>query len=143
MPDWYPEEWRWRAAEGLVRTNPLDPENWLLAGEGRHARGELPGAIDAFERALRLKPRWGRALVALANAQAAAGDFRAAVPTFEAALAAGETDPTLLRNLGVAAAQAGDVPRAVAALERYLTVANDPEIADYLAQLKAGTGEAR
>jgi 4-amino-4-deoxy-L-arabinose transferase-like glycosyltransferase len=142
MPDWYPQEWPWRAAEGLVRIQPQVADNWLRAGEGRHARGDLPGAREALERALRLRPRWGPALVALANVEAASGDFRAAVPTFEAALAAGETDPTLLRNLGIAAAQMGDLPRAVAALERYLTVANDPEIAGYLAQLRAGAGAA-
>jgi 4-amino-4-deoxy-L-arabinose transferase-like glycosyltransferase len=138
MPDWYPDEWKWRAAEGLVRIQPQVPENWLGAGAGRHARRDLAGARTAFETALRLRPRWGEALGALANVEADMGDFRAAVRDFELAIAAGEHDPRLFRNLGIAAATLGDSRTAIAALERYVAVTNDPEIAGYLAQLRAG-----
>jgi tetratricopeptide (TPR) repeat protein len=142
MPDWYPDEWPWRAAEGLVRIQPQIADHWLRAGEGRHARRDLTGAKEAYETALRLRPSWGPALGRLANLEADMGDFRAAVPHFEAALAAGERDPALLRNLGIAAAQMGDRARAEAALARYLQAVDDPEIAGFLAQLRAGEAAA-
>jgi hypothetical protein len=81
MPAWYPREWLWRAGEGMTRIAPNDPEAWLAAGEGRHARRDFDGARVAYEVALRLRPRWGRALMDLGNLDSDTGDFagRAAI----------------------------------------------------------------
>ncbi len=136
MPDWYPLEWTWRAGEGMIRIAPNDPEYWLAAGEGRHARREYAAALEAYDQALRLKPGWARAFADLGNLFADQGDFVKAVQAYEAAFNAGSREPRLLRNLGVAAAQAGDFRRSEQVLSAYLSQTNDPAMANFLEQVR-------
>ncbi|HVE11959.1 MAG TPA: tetratricopeptide repeat protein, partial [Elusimicrobiota bacterium] len=54
-------------AEGFVALAPNDPQAYLLLGNVRWARGELPQAQAAFEKALAIKPDFRDALLALGN----------------------------------------------------------------------------
>lgn len=136
-PDWYPTEWAWRAGEGMIRIRPRDPEFWLAAGEGRHARREYDAALEAYNTALRLKPGWDRAYADLGNLYADRGDFASAQQAYQAALDAGNRDPLILRNLGIAAARTGDFVRAEQSLQAYLALVNDPAVTSFLAQMRA------
>ncbi len=136
-PEWYPLEWEWRAGEGMIRIAPNDPEYWLAAGEGRHARGEFDAAFEAYDRALQLKPGWDRAFADLGNLFADRGDFVKSAQAYEAALAAGAREPRLFRNLGLAAARNGDFARAEQMLVAYLAQADDPTMAALLEQVRA------
>jgi len=135
MPAWYPREWQWRAGEGMTRVTPDDPEAWLAAGEGRHARRDFAGARTAYDTALRFRPRWGRALMDLGNLDSDTGDFAAASRHYLAAEAAGVRAPALDRNLGFAYLRLGDVGNARPRLERYLAATGDPSVASLLAQV--------
>jgi tetratricopeptide (TPR) repeat protein len=137
MPEWYPREWRWRAGEGMTHIAPNDAEAWLAAGEGRHARRDFPGARDAYEFALTLKPRWGQALMDLGNLEADTGNFAAAAADYRAAEAAGVRAPTLDRNLGLAYLRLGDLANARVRLSRYVAATGDPAVAPLLAQINA------
>jgi 4-amino-4-deoxy-L-arabinose transferase-like glycosyltransferase len=142
LPDWYPVEWPWRTAEGMVHVRPDAAEVWLAAGEGRHARKDYDGAFEAFRMALQLKPGWGPALYSLGTLQADRGDFAGAVDSYNAALAAGVTLPQLYRNLGFARLQLGDLAGADQMLTRYLATTDDPRVAQLLARLRAGGAAA-
>ena len=136
MPQWYPREWEVRAAEGMTRIAPDQADWWLLAGEGRHMRKDYPGANEAYERALRLHPNWGRAYADLGNLAADQGDFTSARAAYEAALANGENSPALLRNLGIACGKTGDFARAEQMITRYVALTGDPEFVKILASLR-------
>ena len=136
MPAWYPREWQWRAGEGMTRISPNDPEAWLAAGEGRHARRDFEGARTAYDTALRLRPRWGRALMDLGNLDSDTGDFAAASRHYLAAEAAGVRSPALDRNLGFAYVRLGDAASARPRLERYVAATGDPSVATLLARIR-------
>jgi tetratricopeptide (TPR) repeat protein len=135
MPAWYPREWAWRAGEGMTKIAPADAQAWLGAGEGRHARRDFAGALAAYERALALRPRWGRVLMDLGNLAADTGDFAAASGHYRAAEAAGERSPALDRNLGFVALKLGDTATARERLSRYVAATGDPAVRTLLAQL--------
>jgi 4-amino-4-deoxy-L-arabinose transferase-like glycosyltransferase len=137
MPAWYPREWEWRAAEGMTRIAPNNPDFWLAAGEGRHARKDYAGAREAYGYALRFHPNWTRAFMDLGNLEADTGDFMAARHAYESALAAGERSPILARNLGVAYLRTGDLALADEMLARYVAFSGDPQFIQLLAQLRA------
>jgi tetratricopeptide (TPR) repeat protein len=137
MPAWYPREWEWRAAEGMTRIAPNDPDFWIEAGEGRHAREDHAGAREAYGYALQFRPGWSRAYLDLGNLEADTGNFMAARTAYESALTAGETDPVLLRNLGVAYMRTGDLTRAETMLARYVAATGDPQFVAILASLRA------
>lgn len=137
LPEWYPREWEWRAAEGMTRIAPGNPEFWLAAGQGRHARKDHVGAREAFGLALRFRPGWGRAYLDLGNLEADTGDFMAARAAYESALASGERAPALVRNLGVAYLRTGNLERAEEMLTRYVAATQDPQFVELLASLRA------
>jgi tetratricopeptide (TPR) repeat protein len=137
MPAWYPQEWDWRAGEGMTRIAPNNPEYWLSAGQGRHARRDYAGAREAYGYALRMHPDWGAAYFGLGTLDADLGDFASARADYEAALRGGEPSPLLLRNLGVVCVRTGDLARAEELLTRYVAATRDPEYLSYLAVLRA------
>ena len=137
LPEWYPREWEWHAAEGMTRIAPNNPEFWLAAGEGRHARKDYDGAREAYDYALRFHPGWGRAFADLGNLEADQGHWAEAKQAYESALAGGERAPTLLRNLAVAAAHTGDFARAEEMILRYIDATHDPAAVRMLAALRA------
>ena len=120
----------------MTRIAPNDPEAWLAAGEGRHARRDLEGARAAYGIALRFRPRWGRALMDLGNLDSDTGDFAGASRNYLAAEAAGVRKPSLDRNLGFAYLRLGDAANAQARLERYAAATGDPSIAPLLARIQ-------
>jgi tetratricopeptide (TPR) repeat protein len=137
LPAWYPKEWEWRAGEGMTRIAPNNPEYWLAAAEGRHARKDYDGSREAYGLALRLHPDWGAAYYGLGSLDADLGDFASARANYESALRNGETAPLLLRNLGIVCARMGDLARAEDVLTRYVAITQDPDFVSYLAALRA------
>jgi len=125
LPVWYPREWEWRAAEGMTRITPSDPEMWLRTAEGRHARRDLAGATDAIGLALRLRPGWGDAYLELGNLEADQGDDAAAIQDFDRAVTGGATSPRLFLSYAVVLHRAGQDARANQMMQRYVALTHD------------------
>ncbi len=66
------------AIQKLQRKQPAAPEPLQLLGLALRAKGDLPGARDAFERALKLAPRYQVAALALAQLDVDEGKLDAA-----------------------------------------------------------------
>ncbi len=86
-------------AETLVRgaagRRPLSSEAWWLLGEILRAKRDFRGAVDAYGRALRLKPELVPAHSGLAQVLSLRGERRAAVAQLERAAALRPDDVTL------------------------------------------------
>jgi tetratricopeptide (TPR) repeat protein len=95
--------------------------------------GDLRGARESYEEALRLKPGHPDALVNLGNLDLAAGDPRSAERRFREALAALPDDLVARYDLALALARSGKRNEAIAEYGRALAI--DPEFADAHADL--------
>jgi len=137
LPDWYPREWTWRAAEGMVRVRPNDPDLWLATGEGRHARKDYDGAREAFGMALHMRPDWAAAEFDLANLDADQGRLDDARLGYARALAAGESSPRLLRAYAFVLARLGDRAGALDMMQRYVALTHDASMMPLLGAMTA------
>lgn len=112
-------------------------------GDQLRARGDAPGAIATYRKALEIEPRSARTLVNRALAQADAGDVAGAIASYEASLALAPAQPLTLVNLGIAHAARGDTASATRAYRRALSLnAREPLAWFNLAGLQLGLGAA-
>jgi tetratricopeptide (TPR) repeat protein len=128
------------AAVPLVR--PLrGRDHWMFA-QAYEARGNLPGAIAAYESAVRAEGDDGELLNNLAMAYRAAGNRDRAVGTLRRAITA---DPGLAyprRNLGLLLAARGEADSALAELRAALAIEpDDPEGLGAIGALLAERGD--
>jgi tetratricopeptide (TPR) repeat protein len=103
-----PELIRW-----LDEVNPLEPEFYMVLGDGWKFLGNARNAAAAYERALELKPDSTRALRALAAAQQLAGDRSAAEATLAHAVEIAPADPESWFRYGVLTSSAARIEKAI------------------------------
>ncbi len=106
-----------------------DPELWNYMGVARWNKGDLAGAMTAYERALALDPEYavvlsnlGTALTATALRDKDAAALRRAMECFQKALASDPRDVAAHNGLGAAYRLLGDVDAAIASFERALAL---------------------
>ena len=108
-----PRDFRWEAIA-------LEEE-----GNQLKAKGDLDGAIDRYQRALRINPLFARALVFLGVASGQKGDAARAVGILEQAAYLFPKDPSAHYNLGIAYGAAGRVQEEIGSYERALALEPD------------------
>ncbi len=101
-----------------VRSLRVDKFQFLKAGNQAVERGDMQGAMGAFEQALELDPGFAQAHANLVGVYGMAGDFRKAKEHYEAALAVNPKLADLHYNWGVAISLAGRNEEAREAFER-------------------------
>jgi tetratricopeptide (TPR) repeat protein len=143
LPAWYPREWEWRAAEGMTHVRPNDPKMWLRTAQGRHARRDYSGAMDAIDLALRMQPGWGDAYFERGNLEAEQGDDGNAMADFDRALAGGATSPRVYLSYAVVLHHAGQEARANDMLRRYVALTHDTSVLRALGPPPPGAAPAR
>jgi serine/threonine-protein kinase len=79
-------EWE-RRLERAVAAAPRDADYLYLLGNARAQRGDLRGAMNAYQRAAEVDPKFARALWAEGETQAYLGDLDAALRSLDACLA--------------------------------------------------------
>ena len=92
------------AARGPSR-DPLTADEHNDLGVAYFERNEPRRALGEFERAVSLRPGWGRALVNLGDARLAVGDVGGAIEAYERAVATAPDDPGAANNLAWALLQ--------------------------------------
>ena len=102
------------------RQAPSNPRAFACLGEFYFSQGNLPLAIQAFSRAVSLKPNFPEPLANLGISLALSQRFREARVHLEAALALDPTRPAFLDNLGNLFLQIGDPTAAQALFTRAL-----------------------
>lgn len=108
-----PRDFRWQAIAMEEEGNKLK------------AKGDLDGAIDRYQRALRINPLFARALVFLGAASGEKGDRARAVAVLEQAAYLFPKDPSAHYNLGIAYGAAGRMNDEVASYRRALALEPD------------------
>lgn len=100
-------------ASQWLRTNPASPEALLTLGLARSWSGDLPGAIQLYERAIEEHPGFANAHVNLGTALVAQGRHDEARVRFERAIALSPDLPEALNGLGLVFAATGRYEDAV------------------------------
>ncbi len=120
-----------RYLEQAVAIEP-DAHSWFNLGYARDQLGRTEAAIEAFNAALRLKPRLDQAWYGLGLAEAKRGDHAAAVRALEQAALLEPRNPHVWHALGMAHHHC-HAPDKVAAVVKHL-VRFDPRMARHLIQ---------
>lgn len=130
-------------APELVPAAPATAEQWIARAMELEDR-DVVAAIDAYRRALRLRPETTEAWINLGRLFAESGDPTAAQDCFRSALDVDPGDATAYYNLGVLAQDAGGESDAIAHYRRALEL--DPQLAEAhynLATLFDQSGDSR
>lgn len=98
-------------------------------------------AIDAFLRALVLKPDDGAVQTGLGTAFVKTGCYVSAARSFERALRLEHSDPTLLKRYWAAVSKAKSFAEAVAVLRELFDNGKEPQVAPFLAQALERIGD--
>jgi cytochrome c-type biogenesis protein CcmH len=109
--------------EERVRTNPDDGEAWLVLASARKFQGNHAGAVEAFERALKLNPPGARMLAEFAESLAllAQGSFAGRpLKLLEQAMSLDPDDPKAVALMGAAQFQIGNLSAARTLMSRLL-----------------------
>jgi tetratricopeptide (TPR) repeat protein len=126
-----------------VAVPPATADQWLARAMELEERDPV-AAIDAYRRALRLRPETTEAWINLGRLFAESGDATAAHDCFRSALDLDPGDATAYYNLGVIAQDAGNEADAIALYRRALEL--DPVLAEAhynLATLFDQSGDSR
>lgn len=107
-------------AEALASSGDLDVLN--AVGVVRARAGRLPGALEAFQSALRRQPEDASTWQNIAITQIRAGRFQDAARALDRALAANDRLPRAWNARGIVAAERGDAAGALSAWERAVTI---------------------
>lgn len=126
-----------------VAVAPATADQWIARATELEERDPV-AAIDAYRRALRLRPETTEAWINLGRLFAESGDSTAAHDCFRSALDLDPADATAYYNLGVLAQDAGTEGDAIALYRRALEL--DPHLAEAhynLATLFDQSGDSR
>jgi tetratricopeptide (TPR) repeat protein len=85
-----------RQCREILAVVPEQPQALYLIGRARAARRDGPGALNAFDRAVRAEPRFAAAWLALADQRRLAGDLAGADAAYDRHIQASVTDPELV-----------------------------------------------
>jgi tetratricopeptide (TPR) repeat protein len=114
-----------------------DVSAWRDLAELRRGSGDLPGALDACERAIAARPDLSSSYVVKADLLAVVGRFEEAAQAVRAALAVVPEEPRLHERLGRLLHMAARDEEAVAELERSLDLGpQNPDLRAYLSSLR-------
>lgn len=126
-----------------VVASPATADQWIERGMQLEERDPV-AAIDAYRRALRLRPECTEAWINLGRLFAESGDPAAAHDCFRSAVDLDPAEATAYYNLGVLAQDAGKEAEAIALYRRALEI--DPRLAEAhynLATLFDQSGDSR
>lgn len=131
--------------EDIVRKDPNNYQALVQLGNDYFDMGEAQKSVDAYGRALAIKPGDPNVLTDMGVMYRQLKDFPKAVAAFRKAAAASPTHPQSRMNLGVVLMHdLNDKPGAIAAWEDFLRVApNDPNVESIrrsIAELKGQAG---
>ncbi|MBA4187887.1 MAG: hypothetical protein C0467_07700 [Planctomycetaceae bacterium] len=98
---------------------------YCTLGSALQDKNDIPGAIEAYNEAIRLAPHFAAAYANLGVALHDCGDLPGAIAAYREAMRLDPSDPKVLSNLGIALKESGDVAGAITALKQVIEV--DPE----------------
>jgi tetratricopeptide (TPR) repeat protein len=116
----------------LSQSSPQDParefDKLMAQAVQLHQAGDVLGAIDAYQAALRIDPKQPSARSNLGAAYAKLGKYDDAIDQYQQALASDGANPSIRLNLGLAYYKAARLPEAVDAFQAVLAAdpANKP-----------------
>jgi len=125
----------WRTE--VLRHQPDDAPSWNGLGLHREEQGDLPGARDAWRRAILAKPDYSRPYSNLGRVQLELGEYEAAEESFRSALRAEPSNAIVHVNYGSLMLRAGQAAEAEQLYRRAT------ELAPGLAPAWRGLGQAR
>jgi len=98
---------------------------YCTLGSALQDKGDIHGAIEAYNEAIRLAPHFAAAHANLGVALHDAGDLPGAIGAYQEAIRFDPADPKVLSNLGFAFKESGNVAGAITALKQVIEL--DPE----------------
>ncbi len=106
--------------QGSMNMAPTTPHGDVL-GLLRQAtelekQGQLPAAVQLYQRALQLNPSNWQAMISLARAEHRGGDLDGAIRTYQQVLMLYPNEPLSLNDLGLCLARKGDISGAIEVL---------------------------
>jgi len=101
------------AVRSEVIASPNNPDAWLRLGQTYNVRHAFTKAIQAFRRALELKPGYPEAMSALAVALTNTGNAKEAIPLARQATSLAPNDPRMHAALAFALAEQGEAAEAL------------------------------
>lgn len=131
------------AAPGLAelvaatRDRPEDPSGWVALGRAYEAAGALTLAVQAYDRALALRPGADDVMLLRATLLVRAGSPSEAMPALTGLAARHPDDPDTILLLGLAQNKLGR-PEAADTLRRFLALAPESRAAAMVRDLLAG-----
>jgi len=98
---------------------------YCTLGSALQDKGDIHGAIEAYNEAIRLAPHFAAAHANLGVALHDSGDLPGAIGAYQVAIRFDPADPKVLSNLGFAYKESGNVAGAITALKQVIEL--DPE----------------
>jgi predicted Zn-dependent protease len=114
--------------DSLIKERPRDPYFHELKGQILYESGRIPGAIEAYRKAVRLAPNQPLIRTSYAQAELDGGTpalLKSAVRNLRVAVRADDTNPMSWRLLGIAYGKSGNIGRASLALAEYALLIGD------------------
>ncbi|MEM7432837.1 MAG: tetratricopeptide repeat protein [Pseudomonadota bacterium] len=108
--------------------HPNDPRSWESLGMALRRQGELPGAGDAYRKAVELSPDNGELAVTFAEVLVDQSDAQGALDALRTAAANNATDATVRMAFGMMLSQVGNSDAAIPEIEAAITHAETDDI---------------
>ncbi len=107
-----------RTLEELVQEDPENPDSWVHLGDLFYRGKQHNKAIEAYTKALSLRPRRIDVMVKLGNAYFDSNDYEKAIGAYSKALAIDPRNADTLTDLGVAYRRIRNAEKAIDAFRR-------------------------
>ncbi len=133
--------------EAMTKNPEYTTEAWFNVGLMRFERGDVPGAIAAYDQATASDPDYARGMANVGYIQMTQGDYQTAAQTFQACVARREIEPgcninlAILYRMGELAAPGDDIDAAQVERLRF-ALGGDARSADAFALLASNYFEA-
>ncbi|MCU1330015.1 MAG: Tetratricopeptide 2 repeat protein [Bryobacterales bacterium] len=130
-------------AREVARVRPRNTEFYMILGDTQQSVGEFREAIAAYDEALRLQPKFARALRAKATTLQASGKLLTAEAAMKQALEAAPNDPETWYRYGLLDGASGRLPQAAEKIAK--AIAMDPTLPEKSrarADLRLKSGDA-
>jgi tetratricopeptide (TPR) repeat protein len=115
------------AMVGNLSLNADNANDFYVRGSTKYQAGDLPGALQDFEEALKLQPDLVEALVNSANILDDFGKTAEAIERYGLALAQSKSDPNIYYNRGLAYGRLQQYPKAISDYNKAIAI--DPAYA--------------
>jgi len=121
-----------RLVEQLIEKFPGSEEPWVLMGELRLRRGQIPLAVDAWEKALEINPKRADVYDEMANVAFETDKFEEAISLWQEALKRDPSLPGAHSSIARCLVRLGKYQEGIKAIEKEIEISDETTLSYFL-----------